>query len=152
MLTCDEAARLILDAVDEAIDPESRARLDGHLKGCPTCRADLGTQLLVRRVLAERPADALPEGFSERLAGRLDGTPSATWHQQANWRTWSIRLLPIAAALLVAAGLVERAHTNAHSIENTFSELLARPDFSEESRLLDALTDAPQPAAEDPRR
>lgn len=151
MLTCDQAARLILDAVDDAIDPESSARLNRHLNGCPTCRADLDAQMLVRQILAERPADMLPQGFSERLAGRLDGTP-ATWYQQANWRAWSIRLLPIAAALLLAAGLVERAHTSTHSIEDTFSELLARPDLSDESRLLDALTDAPQPAAENPRR
>lgn len=108
MLNCTEASRLIARSIDAALDAKGRARLAEHLKLCPSCRAEAETQILVRRVLAARPDERLPSGFAARLSARLDAERASNWLEVADWKTWSIRLLPIAAGMLLFAGIVDR--------------------------------------------
>jgi anti-sigma factor RsiW len=111
MLDCSDCERLIARAAD---DPTGVAgdlrRLNAHLAACAACRSALGDQRAVATALAARPPAALPVGFHERLATRLDG--EASWLPLVNWRAWTVGLAPIAAALLLVAWLTPDADTS----------------------------------------
>ncbi|MPY86554.1 MAG: hypothetical protein GEU99_01375 [Luteitalea sp.] len=144
MLSCDEAIRLIVRAADSMLDPEDRDRLREHLWQCGACRREIEGQLSVKAVLTERRSEALPGGFGESLAERLDAetpgqrpwrpsTPpegptaaehgirvagsrvAIAWLELLNWRTWSIRLLPLAVTLIILAAIAGRINEEGRS-------------------------------------
>jgi anti-sigma factor RsiW len=91
---------------------DERDQLDAHLEGCGACRSTLDDQLHVARVLHARVETPVPAGFAARLATRLDSaTPGHTSGRAegvlslANWRRWTVSLVPIAAALVLMAYL-----------------------------------------------
>jgi anti-sigma factor RsiW len=70
-ISCVEVWRELSNYVDGALDPELRARMEEHFKGCEHCTAILdGTRNVVRLIADGRTFD-LPAGFSERLKKRL---------------------------------------------------------------------------------
>lgn len=114
-MNCFEATRLIVEEGD-AHDGTAR-ELERHVATCARCREQLETQRIVRTVLAARPDEPLPAGFQARLRARLAlererGTPApaipfrrgahgARATAAAAWRTWSLRLLPAAAMVVL---------------------------------------------------
>jgi hypothetical protein len=58
-------------------------------------------QALVSAVLAAMPPPAVPADFLARVNARIDET--AGWFGLADFRTWTLRLAPAAAALAVIA-------------------------------------------------
>lgn len=58
----------------------------------------------VAAALRSRPDAALPPGFADRLAARLE--EERGWIGLADWRAWTFRFAPAAAALLAVAALV----------------------------------------------
>ena len=100
-LSCDEAARAIVrwSDDDKALDSATRATLDAHVRTCAECRAALETQRNVAAWLRSRPPDRVSEQFAARLAARLD--EASGWLGVADWRTWTLRLTPVAALLAV---------------------------------------------------
>lgn len=104
MLTCDEARRLIVPAMDGGLDPAAGDRVKAHVIGCTACQVEAETQELVMGLLAMRPETPLPGGFAARLSARLDGEQTTEWLGLINWRTWFMRLLPAAAIVLAFAG------------------------------------------------
>ena len=103
-MTCTEATRLILSRVDGRVDTDERNRLDDHLRQCDGCRAEADGQAAVASVLASRPALGVSAGFTYRVVGRIQ--PAVGLLDIADWRKWTWRLSPIAAALLLASLLV----------------------------------------------
>lgn len=71
-------------------------------------------QAAVVAVLRSRPASAVPAGFAERVAARL--TAEGGWLGLADWRVWTFRLAPVAAALALVAVLA-----GSRAAESTFS-------------------------------
>lgn len=70
-ISCVEVWRELSNYIDDAVDPELRARMEEHFKGCEHCTAILdGSRNVVRLVGDGRTFD-LPAGFSERLKKRL---------------------------------------------------------------------------------
>ncbi|MBI2834891.1 MAG: zf-HC2 domain-containing protein [Acidobacteria bacterium] len=102
-LTCDRSASLISRHIDGRLTDEERRRLDGHLEHCGGCRDDLIEQHLVADVLRARQAISPPAGFAERLGARLDLESSI--FGVADWRRWTWRLAPVAAALFLVAAV-----------------------------------------------
>jgi hypothetical protein len=102
MLSCDDAARYIVRSSDEpeALDAAARAALDAHLADCAACREAADTQRAVSAWLRTRPADRVSPQFAARLASRLDA--ASGWFGIADWRVWTLRLAPVAAALAMA--------------------------------------------------
>lgn len=179
MLTCKEAHALISHAVEGRIALRVFDPLRQHLSVCPDCREALDTQRQVKQALAARVPESLPAGFSARLAARLDaeshrlpvGAPvpivreltllasppeRASWRDRSAWRTWSLRLLPIAAALVLFVWGARssdsgRTRGDAPGPEAAFAgsdermlEWLARPNTPLDS-LLVALAKGPAP-------
>jgi len=58
-------------------------------------------QRLVARVLASRPPDVVRADFVARVNARIDATESAGWFALADFRSWTLRLAPIAGALVL---------------------------------------------------
>ena len=104
MLSCADSERLIVRRADGAsLDPSSAAALDRQLEGCAACRDALAAQTAVAAALRSRPADGVSPGFSARLASRLD--ERTDFFDFIDWRAWTIRLTPVAAALALVAYL-----------------------------------------------
>lgn len=100
-MTCDDARRMIARRADESGDDERSAMLDAHVSTCADCRAALEEQREVVAVLRSRPIAPVSATFSQRLAARLDD--ASGWLGIADWRIWTFRVAPIAAALALVA-------------------------------------------------
>jgi hypothetical protein len=73
-ISCLEVWREISNLIDHSIDPELRARLELHFKGCKHCAAIFdGASNLVSLVADDKAFD-LPNGFTDRLFQRLRRT------------------------------------------------------------------------------
>jgi hypothetical protein len=72
-MTCDQSIGQIAAAIEGRVALIALDSLMAHLGQCPACRIEAETQFTIKRLLASRPDDALPDGFLRRLATRLDG-------------------------------------------------------------------------------
>jgi len=104
-MLCHDVAPYIAGRADNhaSLDIAIRAQVDAHLEGCASCRAALDTQRAVSAWLRTRPLDRLSPHFASRLAARLDD--ASGWFGIADWRRWTLRLSPVAAALALATYL-----------------------------------------------
>lgn len=99
-MTCDTAERwLARYADDPGLVDSSGDSMGAHLRACASCRAVLDDQRAVAAMLRARPADRVAPAFAARLADRLD--EASGWFGIADWRAWTYRLAPVAAALAV---------------------------------------------------
>lgn len=102
-MRCDDVERAVIARAGGRLDPAAGGCLEAHLDGCPACREAAGGQRDVAALLAARPDAAPPLGFATRVMAHLDAPP--TWLDVINWRRWTVRLAPVAAALLVVAAV-----------------------------------------------
>jgi hypothetical protein len=99
-MTCHDAREWLSDLLDDALEAETRTRVDAHLAGCADCRRELdrlrATVSLLRAV--ERPQ--APAGFVDRV---LEAARPAPWYRRLlDWLA-AVRLLrfPVEAAAVV---------------------------------------------------
>ncbi|MBI2766885.1 MAG: anti-sigma factor [Chloroflexi bacterium] len=87
-----------------ALDPEDRARVEGHLAGCTVCRDELARYSAVAAALREDSSEAAPpELVWERIAAHIRaGTPSPA-AAAARAESRKLRLLGIGWAATAAA-------------------------------------------------
>ena len=146
MLSCPDSERLIVRRADGAsLDPHLTAALDRHLEGCPACREALAGQSTVAATVRSRPADRVSAGFSARLASRLD--ERTDFYDSVDWRTWTFRVTPVAAALALVAFLSTADAERTATIDDwaaptggTVSSLLQDEGVTSESLLEQMLT------------
>lgn len=87
--------------LDGELSEQSRAELEEHLEACSTCREHADSFRSVGLVLAELSPELEPDpGFLVRFRARRDEISVAPFW---TWRQFALRLLPIAAAVLIAA-------------------------------------------------
>lgn len=104
-MDCREVAMFLARWADagDSLDAGMRAEVDRHLATCAACAAELDTQRIVASLLHARPADRLSPQFATKLSARLD--QATGWFGIADWRAWTLRLAPVAAALALATYL-----------------------------------------------
>jgi hypothetical protein len=87
------------------LDPGDAEWFAGHLPSCPDCRAAVAEFGPAARLLATAaPADLPQPGLQARtLAGVARAATDA--RRSRRWRGWSARMLALAAAVTVAAGI-----------------------------------------------
>jgi anti-sigma factor RsiW len=106
--TLDEACGawvgLIVRAADGALDEADQGRLDAHLRTCAHCGAALARQREAHDALAAWPVTEASPEFTARLLVALDEDQRglARW----DFRRWTWRLAPLAAALALVAYVV----------------------------------------------
>ena len=135
-MLCHDVARFIARRADDPaslheLDARTIADVDAHLEECASCRTALDTQRDVSAWLRTRPADRLSPHFAPRLAARLD--EASGWFGIADWRAWTLRLAPVAAALALATYLGLGASTQSPTTIEEWT--LATTDSSDESIL-----------------
>lgn len=111
-MKCSDCSSLLLRRLDGRLDEPERNALDDHLAECAGCREAAAAQKEVASALASRPEAAVGPAFGERVSQRL--ARESGWFGLADWKWLSVRLAPITALLLVAAGVaVEREWSQA---------------------------------------
>ena len=102
-MRCDDVGPLLLRRLDGRLEADEGERLERHLVQCEACRETVDAQRHVAAMLSSRPMAAVPLGFAGRVMANLEPVPG--WLDALNWRVWTFRLAPVAAALMVVAVL-----------------------------------------------
>jgi anti-sigma factor RsiW len=111
---CAGVNTLLLRAAEGAIAPEDEARLNAHLASCPSCREALADQRAMRELLQAYPTEGARLGFDARVMAAIraeTGASASGWLGALDFRRWTWRLVPIAAALVLASLMVNRTET-----------------------------------------
>lgn len=139
--SCAAYTALVVRAAENVLPTEDRARLDGHLLDCPSCREALADQRAVRSRLLAEPVVGASLGFDRRvmaaIRAEVEGR-SRSWLDSLDFRRWTWRLVPVAAALALAAAVVTQTDTvvSAADIDTLpVSSALFSEDVSESSLL-----------------
>ena len=118
---CDDIEPLLLRSLEGRLEADEGQQVEQHLEQCEACRETLTAQRHVATLLSERPAADVPLGFAGRVMVNLE--PVSGWMEALNWRVWTFRLVPVAAALVVVAVLGFGPTEAAEPLE--FSDLVA---------------------------
>jgi anti-sigma-K factor RskA len=107
MLAHTEAASWVLGI----LDPGDAVRFAAHLESCPDCRAAVAELTPAARMLrAAAPADLPPADLQTRTLAAVrqaaaETLPDRASARHARWRPWNARMLTLAAAVVIAAGV-----------------------------------------------
>lgn len=137
-MSCDTWRPLLVQAAENSLDAlneTERESLATHLTHCDECRTDFDDQRAVRQALNTRLDAVPPAGFAQRVASAVateslldratasssssQANIEATWVDMLRWRTWSFRLAPLAAGLLLFGVVTARttAQTDADELD-----------------------------------
>jgi hypothetical protein len=67
MVTCAEVLKELSNFIDEDIDPQLRAEIETHLRGCRRCSVLLDSTRKTLRITGDERVFEVPVGYSERL-------------------------------------------------------------------------------------
>lgn len=101
---CRECESLLVRAADGALEVGDQAALDAHLRECAACRAALTDQRAVRDAFTARPPLRAQPDFAIRVAAAIEADRS--WLDRLDFRVWTWRLVPVAAALSLVTWVV----------------------------------------------
>jgi anti-sigma factor (TIGR02949 family) len=73
-ISCIEVWREISNYIDDAVDPELRARIEAHFKVCKHCSAVLDGTRNVIKLVADEAEFEVPVGFRSRLYSKLNNS------------------------------------------------------------------------------
>jgi hypothetical protein len=119
-LNCEQVWREISNYVDGDIDAAQRSTMDEHFITCKRCASVLaGTRNVVQLYGDERMLE-VPAGFGKRLEQRL----SKNVPKGSRWSSWSAWLVPVAAMVLIAGGVLL---TNSLTFKNYIQSRHAQP-------------------------
>lgn len=105
-MKCEEAQPLLSKFVDRELVSEEPQALHGHLDRCLPCAQEVRDWRRLARMLAVPPGEIEPDpAFVLRFREHRDVVLASTWLIQP-WKRLAVRLVPLAAAALVVAGLV----------------------------------------------
>lgn len=106
-LACADYEALIARAADESIDEANAGRLRAHLEHCATCREALAGQVEARTLLVARPPLQASAAFRVRVrqAVEAEAASARPIAEALDFRKWTWRIAPVAAALGLAAAL-----------------------------------------------
>ena len=115
VVNCEQVWREVSNYLDSEVEPELRAAIEEHVRGCKRCTAVLdGTRNVIQLYGDERMLE-VPLGFSRRLHSRLQGDVAGTRRSFFGW-------MVAAAAAILAAGGFEAARSSVFSQHGLRSE------------------------------
>jgi anti-sigma factor RsiW len=129
----DAEASILLDYCNRRLDPDATEVLERHIRQCPACEAFAASQALLWESLDAFETMQVSDHFDRTLYERIEAeqrrpTWSKLWLQLWNRATMGGTLtgaqlwrpaLPVAACLLVAAGLYFRPGMESRFVEGT---------------------------------
>jgi anti-sigma factor RsiW len=108
---CAELTALLVRAADGSASAQELAQLDTHLATCDACAASLAEQRAVHAWLDAQPVTGASLGFDARVMAAVRAETAGGvrgWLDSLDFRRWTFRLVPVAAALALAAVAVSR--------------------------------------------
>jgi len=69
---CDNALAELYIYLDGQMDAEARERVEAHLKECSPCLEAFDFEAELRRVIADRCRDRVPDGLRQRILAALE--------------------------------------------------------------------------------
>jgi hypothetical protein len=115
IISCEQVWREISDYLDGEVDPELRAAIEQHVRGCRRCTAVVDGMRNVTRLYRDERMLEVPAGFSRRLHQRLENEVSSSRRTFLGW-------MVAAAASLAVAGGIEIARSSVFSRTNLRSK------------------------------
>ena len=112
---CAAVEPLLVRAAEGTLSAADELRLNAHLKDCASCRAALADQRAMRELLQSYPVEGARLGFDTRVMAALRAEvegQSGGWLANLDFRRWTWRLAPVAAALAVAVIAVSQTDTS----------------------------------------
>ena len=114
--TCTTIEPLLVRAAEGGVED---ARLAAHLNECASCREALSDQRAMRELLQGAPIEGARLGFDTRVMAAIraegEGLGAAGWLASLDFRRWTLRLVPVALALALAAVVVNQADATTNS-------------------------------------
>ena len=77
-MSCDDAVRQLYGYLDGELTEDRRAAIAAHLDGCAPCVGAAQFETELRRVIADRCHDRVPDALLERVAASLRQEADAT--------------------------------------------------------------------------
>jgi hypothetical protein len=102
-LSCEDVWREISNYIDGEVDAALRSEMEEHFKVCKRCASVLAGTRNVVALYGDELMLEVPAGFSRRLEKRLARNASG---REPRWSSWSAWLVPAAALVLIAAGVL----------------------------------------------
>lgn len=75
-MQCSEIREMLSSYIDDVLDPADRAKVEGHIGSCGTCRQELADLKETVRLVSSLGEVLPPEGFREQLMNRLKQEPA----------------------------------------------------------------------------
>lgn len=106
MAYCDEYLELISAAVDGALSPAQRERLEEHLASCPECQALYGELTALHTALLDLPPVEVPADLTERIMNAvaaeqvLPFAPAEKKKSPVHWQRWMASAAVLAVVLM----------------------------------------------------
>ncbi|MCI4444800.1 MAG: zf-HC2 domain-containing protein [Candidatus Aminicenantes bacterium] len=107
-MKCRKAEKLISKLLDERLEEKSLARLEAHLKVCPSCARLLQDYKKMKKLMSEGKIESEPlPYFAERVKARLatESRPSI-WAAAERWYAAAVPIFLVIATILVGALLL----------------------------------------------
>ena len=116
---CAAVEALLVRAAEGISTPDDDVRLNAHLKDCASCRAALADQRAMRELLQSYPVEGARLGFDTRVMAAIRAEKTS-WLDNLDFRRWTWRLAPVAAALAIAVIAVSQTDTSSElTVEET---------------------------------
>ena len=129
--TCTAIEPLLVRAAEGTAAAGDHARLDAHLNECASCREAMADQRAMRELLQGAPIEGARLGFDTRVMAAIRAEAEsegaiAGWLGYLDFRRWTLRLVPLAVALALAAIVVNQTDatsglTTEASVETTMA-------------------------------
>lgn len=121
---CDDFIPALVRAAEGALPEAERAALDAHLLTCTACAEALADQRAMRQALSALAAAPATSTVGARVMATLRAEAEAagpSWSDALDFRRWTWRLVPVAAALALVVASVARTSADA-TVESTSPE------------------------------
>ena len=103
---CAAFTSLLVRVADGTASVQEQSRLHAHMATCASCAAALDDQRGVHAWLRSQPVTGASLGFDTRVMASIRAEAEGRargWLDSLDFRRWTWRLVPVAAALVLAA-------------------------------------------------
>ena len=140
-MNCEEALELLSGHLDGQNTEEEEARLQAHLKGCPSCRAILQAYEQMQQGLVSLDAEP-PKELHQRIMDQVRSQPVLHRSRKHLWRTGgTIAAAAVIALVLLVGGKEWFAPGNADPAPSPALTSMSSSDAAESKAMPDASED-----------
>src|SRR5215831_6204959 len=110
-MQCEEVREQFADYVIGRLQDSARPQLTEHLRGCPSCRAELDELKTIWMQLDDIPRAEPTSAVRERFEVMLQAYQDGLRRPARSWRRPALQFLAAAALLILGIGIGYRMHT-----------------------------------------